>query len=173
MGAAAALAAAHELRISPRPIVLADSFAAFAAFLLLLLLPVSVYFYVFHGDWFMLYLVDVRRVPSALALFGFLAELAIGFLGFVFSAVCVRNQRNPWVVTALVGCLIGSLGVVALYPERLRVLGTFRQYQGGFGLLPYGGSLLQGALAMGGLLVVGGTFLLVRIRRGQARIQRS
>jgi hypothetical protein len=76
-------------------------------------------------------------------------------------------------VSVLVGCVIGALAVVALYPERLRVLGTFRQYQGGFGLLPYGGALLQGALAMGGLLVVGGTFLLVRIRRGQARIQRS
>jgi len=173
MGAAAALAAEHELCLSPRPVVLSDSFAAFAAFMLLLLLPVSVYFYVFHGDWFMLYLVDVRRVPSALALFGFLTELAIGLFGFALAAACVRNQHNSWVMTTLAGCVIGAAAVVAVCPDRLRAVGTLRQYQGGFGLAPYGGALLQGALAMGGLLVVGGAFLLFRIRRGQTRTQRS
>jgi hypothetical protein len=169
MGAATALAAVHELRLSPRPIVLADSGAAFAAFLLLLLLPVSVYFYVFHGDWFLLYLVDVHRVPSALALLGFFAQIVLGLLSFTLSAVCVRNQHNAWVIGVVVGCVLGGLGVVAVCPNRLKVLGTFREYQGGFGLLPYGGALLQGALAMGGLLTVGAAFLLLRIRRGQTR----
>ena len=82
VGAAAALAGAAELRVSPRPVLLSDSFGAFVAFMLLLLVPVSVYFYVFHGDWFMLYTVDVRRIPSALALLGFALELAVGLLGF-------------------------------------------------------------------------------------------
>src|SRR5437763_725749 len=90
MGAATALAASQELRLSPRPIVVSDSGAAYAAFLCLLLLPVSVYFYVFHGDWFLLYLVDLRRVPSALALLGFIVELALGLLGFTLCAVAVR-----------------------------------------------------------------------------------
>jgi hypothetical protein len=148
---------------------MSDSFAAFVAFMLLLVLPASVYFYVFHGDWFMLYLVEVRSVPSALALLGFLVELGIGLLGFGFSALCVRNQRNSWVVTALAICLAGAVGVAAFLPERLRSVGTFRQYQGGFGLVHYGGALLQGALAATGLLGVGGAFLLFRIRRGQAR----
>ena len=31
---------------------------------------------------------------------------------------------------------------------------------------------MQGALAMGGLLTAGASFLIVRIRRGQARLQR-
>jgi hypothetical protein len=173
MGAASALAAAHELRVSPRPVVLSDSFAAYVAFTLLLLLPVSVYFYVFHGDWFLLYLVDVRRIPSALALLGFFLELVIALLGFGFAAICVRSQRNPWVIGALAFCAIGALGVLAVAPDRLRVVGTFRQYRGGFGLVRYGGTLLQGALAMGGLLAAGGAFLLFRIRRGQVRIQRG
>jgi hypothetical protein len=173
MGAASALAGAHELRVSPRPVMLSDSFAAYVAFTLLLLLPSSVYFYVFHGDWFLLYLADVRRVPSALALLGFFGELVIALLGFGFAAVCVRSQRNPWVIGALSLCAIGAIGVIIAVPDRLRVVGTFRQYRGGFGLVSYGGALLQGALAMGGLLCVGGTFLLFRIRRGQARILRA
>lgn len=173
IGAASALAGAHELRVSPRPAVLSDSFAALVAFTLLLLLPVSVYFYVFHGDWFLLYLVDVRRVPSALAMLGFFVEFVIATLGFGLAAICLRSQRNPWVFGALVLCAIGALGVVAVAPERLRMVGTFRQYRGGFGLVSYGGALLQGALAMGGLLTVGGAFLLFRIRRGQVRIQRG
>ena len=172
MGAASALAGANELRVSPRPILLSDSFAAFFAFMLLLVLPVSLYFYVFHGDWFMLYTVDVRRVPSALALFGFAVELAVGLVGFAGSALCVRTSHANWAIGAVVVSVIAAVSVVFLCPERLRVVGSFRQYKGGFGLVSYGGALLQGALAMGGLLTAGASFLIVRIRRGQARLQR-
>jgi hypothetical protein len=173
MGAASALAGSHELRVSPRPMILSDSFAAFVAFALMLLLPATLYFYVFHGDWFMLYLVDVRRVPSALALLGLLCEMSLGLLGFLFGAACVRSHRKSWVIAALVICGIAALSVVIAVPERLRVVGTLRQFRGGFGLTRYGGSLLQGALAMGGLLSAGAAYLLYRIRRGQFRIQRG
>lgn len=172
MGAASALAGANELRVSPRPVFLSDSFGAFVAFMLLLVLPVSLYFYVFHGDWFMLYTIDVRRVPSALALVGFLVELAVGLLGFGCAALCIRSARASWAVTAVVVCCLAALSIVFICPERLRAVGTFRQYKGGFGLSSYGGALLQGALAMGGLLTAGASYLIVRIRRGQARLQR-
>jgi hypothetical protein len=173
MGAASALAGAHELRVSPRSIMLSDSFAAFCAFTLLLLVPATLYFYVFHGDWFMLYLVDVKRLPAALVLLGFLSEIALGLLGFLFGASCVRSQRNSWVIAGLVVCGLAALAVIVVVPERLRVVGTLRQYRGNFGLTRYGGSLLQGALAMGGLLGAGAAYLLYRIRRGQFRIQRG
>ena len=169
---AAALAGAAELRVSPRPVLLSDSFGAFVAFMLLLLVPVSVYFYVFHGDWFMLYTVDVRRIPSALALLGFALEILVGLLGFGLSALCVRNARTNWALAILLACAIAAVGVVFVCPERLRVVGSFRQYRGGFGLVGYGGALLQGALAMGSLLLAGAAFLIVRIRRGQARRER-
>jgi hypothetical protein len=172
MGAAAALAGAHELRVSPRPVLLSDSFAAFVAFLLLLVLPVSLYFYAFHGDWFMLYLVEVKRIPAALALVGFTLELAVGLLGFGCGALCVRAQRSHWVIAALFGCVIAGVSVLFTWPERLLAVGSFRQYRGGFGLTRYGGPLMHAALAMGGLLAVGATFLIVRIRRGQGRLQR-
>jgi len=166
LGAASALAGANELRVSPRPVLLTDSFAAFAAFMLLLLLPASAYFYVFHGDWFLLYTVDVRRVPSALALVGFVLEFGIGLLGFGVSAMCVRAARTTWAHATVAICAVAAISVLFICPERLRLVGSFREYRGGFGLVNYGGALMQGALAMGGLLLAGATFLVIRIRRG-------
>jgi phosphoglycerol transferase MdoB-like AlkP superfamily enzyme len=172
MGAAAALSGVHELRVSPRPFLLSDSFAAFVVFMLFLLLPASLYFYVFHGDWFMLYLVDVRRVPSPLVPLGLFAEFVFGVCGFAYAAICVRAQHSSWVAFALLACVAGALSVLLVYPDRLQHVGTLRQFQGGFGLARYGGALMQGGLAMGGLLAAGSVFLVYRIRRGQARILR-
>jgi len=169
MGAASALAGAHELRLTPRHALFSGTFAAFAAFLLLLVLPVSVYFYVFHGDWFLLYLVDVRRIPSALALFGFLFEAAFGVLGFAIGASCVRNQKGVWVSYLMIGAGVVALASLFVAPERLLLVGSYKQYQGGFGLVRYGGPLLQGALLMGGILLLGATFLVIRIRQGLSR----
>ena len=172
IGAAAAVAGSTELRVSPRPALLSDCFAAYGAFLVLLLLPTSAYFYLFHGDWFLLYTVDVRRLPSALVLFGAIAQAGLGLLGFFCAASCVRSARTGWALALVASCAVAAVAVVFVVPERLRVVGSFRQYWGGFGLEPYGGSLLQGALAMGAFLVYGAVYLLVRIRRGQMRMQR-
>jgi hypothetical protein len=169
MGAASALAGAHELRLTPRHALFSSTFAAFASFLVLLVLPVSIYFYVFHGDWFLLYLVDVRHIPSALALFGFLFEGAFGVLGFAIGASCVRNQRSNWVSYILLGVGLTAIAVLFVSPERLMFVGNYKQYRGGFGLVKYGGTLLKGGLLMGGILLLGATFLVMRIRQGLAR----
>jgi hypothetical protein len=164
VGTAAALLGGSELRLSPRPTMLTSSFKAYTLFLCLLLLPISVYFYVFHGDWFLLYAVDVHHVPSAVALLGFMAEGGFGVLGFSLGAALARSQRNGlgYAVVALAGLL--SLSVVALWPERLAVVGTCAQYHGDFGLHSYGGALMHAGLAMGLLLAYGATYLLIRIR---------
>jgi hypothetical protein len=169
MGAASALAGAHELRLTPRHALFSSTFAAFAAFLVLLVIPVTIYFYVFHGDWFLLYLVDVRRVPSALALFGFIFEAALGVLGFAIAASCVRNQRSSWVTYLLISVGLAAVAVLFVAPERLLFVGNYKQYRGGFGLVKYGGTLLKGGLLMGGILLLGATFLVMRIRQGLAR----
>jgi len=166
LGAAAALADAGELRVSPRPVLLTDGFGAFTAFMLLLLVPTSVYFYIFHGDWFMLYTVDVRYVPSAIALIGFAVEFGIGLLGFGLSASCIRSARPAWSIALIGASAFAAAAVVFLCPERLKVVGSIRQYRGGFGLVSYGGPLMQSAIVMGILLVWGAVYLLVRIRRG-------
>ena len=164
VGVAAALLGGSELRLSPRHALLTSTAKAYALFLVLVLLPVSVYFYVFQGDWFLLYAVDVRRVPSAVALLGFVAEAGFGVLGFSFGAVLARNQRPALGYAAVGMAVLCSVSILLLWPERLSVVGTLAQYRGDFGLRPYGGALMEAGLAMGLLLAYATTYLLVRIR---------
>ena len=170
-GIAAALAARVELRVSPRPPLLTRSFAAFAVFTMLVPVPVGVYFYLFHGDWFLLYTLDVHGIPSALALLGFLVLGTIGALGFAVGASMVRGQRET-LGGILVGLAVLAAGAVAVVArDRLGVVGTFAQYEGGFGLEAYGGGpLLQGGIVMGAVLLLGIVFLVWRLhlsgRRG-------
>src|SRR5262245_15963577 len=170
VGVAAALLGGSELRLSPRHAVLTSSFKAFALFLLLVLVPISVYFYVFHGDWFLLYAFDMRRIPSAVALVGFMAEAGIGVLGFLLGAGFARNQRNGLGFAVVGASAAAALAVVALWPDRLSVVGTFAQYRGDFGLRSYGGTLMQAGLVMGALLTYAAAFLLVRIRIASRRV---
>lgn len=164
VGVAAALFGGSELRFSPRRALLTSTFKAYALFLLLVLVPVSVYFYVFHGDWFLLYAVDVKRIPSAIALLGFVAEAWVGVLGFSIGAALARAQRTSVGFGLVAGAVLASVSVIVLWPERLSVVGTFAQYRGDFGLRSYGGALMQAGLAMGGLMAYGAAYLLVRIR---------
>ncbi|NOY90892.1 MAG: hypothetical protein GXP55_06730 [Deltaproteobacteria bacterium] len=163
-GLAAAIAARVELRVSPRPPLLTRSFAAWTLFSVLILVPVSVYFYVFHGDWFLLYAFDVARIPSAVALMGFVLEIGLGALGFVLGASLVRSQREV-VAGGLLGLtLLVAVAVPILAKDRLSQVGSFAQYRGGFGLEPYGdGALFAGTLAMSSLTLAGFAFLLARL----------
>ena len=77
-GLAAALAGRQELRMSPRPIALTRSFGAYLSYVSLVVVPASAYFYAFHGDWFLHYTVDVERIPSAVALVGFVGQAGLG-----------------------------------------------------------------------------------------------
>lgn len=169
-GLAAALAAKAELRVSPRPAVLTRSFAAYMLFVMFVLIPASLYFYVFHGDWFLLYLMDVRRVPSALALVGFVGEAALGAGSFAVGAALVRAQREGMGKALLFLALVGAVAVVVVARDRLAVVGTYAQYRGGFGLAHYGaGALLQGTVAMGLIMALGVTYLLVRLHMSGTR----
>lgn len=169
IGVAAALAAGRELRFSPRHALLTASFKAFTLFVVLLLLPVSVYFYVFHGDWFLLYAVDVRRVPSAVALAGLLIEAALAVAGFVTGAALARGQRVGAGYAVVLTSVAAAAAVVLVWRDRLAVVGTFSQHRGDYGLHPYGGTLLQGGAALGGILLVGAVYLVARIRLAQRR----
>ena len=165
IGVAAALAAAERLRFSPRPVLLTGGFAVYALFLGLLFVPVSAYFYIFHGDWFLLYLIDVQKIPSALALLFFVLEACLGVLGYVLGASLARAQNMASGSAIAGGCLIASVAVVFAFPDRLSVVGTFAQYRGDFGLVSYQAStVLQGAVPMGALLLAGTAFLLIRLR---------
>ena len=170
-GIAAALAGRVELRVSPRPALLTHSFAAFAIFACLVVVPISVYFYIFHGDWFLLYLIDVRDVPSALALLGFVVEVGFGALGFFVGASMVRHQREGLGGSLAFLALIAAALVVVIARDRLSLVGTSRQFHGNFGLEPFmgGGAILQGAIVMGAILLVATASLLQRLRSSSRR----
>ncbi len=166
-GVAAALAGRVELRLSPRAPLLSRSFGAYAIFAGLVLVPVSVYFYVFHGDWFLLYFLDVRKVPSAVAMVGFLLQLGLGAAGFAFGASQVRAQRDGAAFGGFLALLALAVAVPFAARTRLALVGSYAQFQGHFGLEPYGrGPLMQGAILMGAFLVGGLGALLLRLHLG-------
>lgn len=163
-GMASSLAGRHELKMSPRPILLTRGFLAYLSYASLVVVPASVYFYVFHGDWFLLYTVDIGKIPSAVALLGFVLQAGLGGLGYLVGALLVRNQREA-IVGVLVGMLlIGGVAVVVVYVDRLAQVGSYAQFHGQFGLEAYqGGPLMTGGLAIGAILVTGLAFLLTRL----------
>lgn len=163
-GLGSAIAGRHELRMSPRPIPLTRSFLAFVSYAVFVIVPASVYFYVFHGDWFLLYAIDVNRIPSAVALVGFVLQAGLGAIAFMLGAVLVRGQREA-IAGVLVGlCLVGAAAVIVVYADRLAQVGSYAQFHGQFGLEAYeSGPLMTGGLAMAGLLLGGLAFLLVRL----------
>lgn len=163
-GLAAAIAGRVELKVSPRPALLTRSALAFLMFDFLVLVPASAYFYVFHGDWFLLYVLDVRQIPSAVALVGFLFQGAVAAGGFAVGAGLVRAQREILAGGILAGTVVAGAGTVFAASERLSQVGTYAQYHGRFGLVPFtDGPLLIGTIVMSTIIAVGLGFLLVRI----------
>ena len=163
-GLAAALAGRQELRASPRPVALTRSFFAYLSYPVFVVVPTSVYFYVFHGDWFLLYLVDVSSVPSAVALVGFALQIGLGALGFLLGAILVRTQREVAVGVLLGVLMVAAVGVLLAYGDRLAQVGSYAQFHGQFGLEPFeGGPILTGALATSAIALFGLSFLLVRL----------
>jgi hypothetical protein len=168
-GLAAALAARSDLRVSPKPAAFSRAFLAYLLFAGLVLVPYSVYFYLFHGDWYLLYLVDTGRVPSAVVLVGCLLEIALGAGGFLLGASLIRTQRDPWLGASIGATVALGLAVIPVARPRLSVVGSYAQYQGDFGLAAYGGALLQGTLWMSLWLVLGLGYLLYRLGPGARR----
>jgi hypothetical protein len=169
-GIAAALASRVELKVSPRPAMLTRSFIAYMIFVAIVLVPISAYFFVFHGDWFLLYYIDVRRVPSAIALVAFVAEAGVGALGFGLGAALVRSQRDGIAIAALLLAVVASGVIVVIEPDRLMRVGSYVQYHRNFGLSDYGGPLLQGTIAMAVLLLLGLVLLLARLHAAGRRL---
>lgn len=169
-GLLSALAGRAEVKLSPKHALLTRAFGAFMLFLCCVLVPVTVYFYVFHGDWFLLYLVDCALIPSAIALLGFIAQTLIGVAGFSLAASFLRTQRETLAaVLAGLAILLGAL-VPGLLRERLSVVGTYAQFDRSFGLTDFSQSpLFLGVIAMNAIALIGFTFLLGRVWFGERR----
>ncbi|MBX3248910.1 MAG: hypothetical protein KF901_17165 [Myxococcales bacterium] len=169
-GIAAALASRVELRVSPRPPLLTRAFAAQLLFTALVTVPAGVYFYVFHGDWFLLYTVDVARIPSAAALVGFLALGGVTGLGFVVGASAVRSQREIVGGAVAGAAVLAGVGAAFVAKERLGLVGTFAQFQGAFGLRSFTEDIiLHGTFLAWTVFLAGQVFTLLRLGFGARR----
>jgi hypothetical protein len=169
-GIAIALAGRSEIRVSPRPVLLTSSATALLLYASLLVVPVGVYFYVLHGDWFLVYMVDVQRVPSALALIGFLLLVGVGLVGFACAAALARAQRDAISGALLAVAMVASAAVALVLRERLSVVGTHAQFTRGFGLTDFSAGPVQpSAWLMGSILVLGLMGTVARVIWGRGR----
>ncbi len=170
VGVLAALAGRAEIKLSPRHPLLTRSFAALVIFSVCVLVPISVYFYVFHGDWFLLYLVDVRDVPSAVALVGFVLEAMLAMAGFALGASLLRSQREGLAGGLAGAALLLAVLVPVLLRDRLSRVGSYAQFSGGFGMTDFSaGPLLTGTVVMSLAFLLAAGFLLGRLWVGERR----
>lgn len=169
-GIGAAIAARAELHESPHPAFLTRPFWAWALFAGLVLIPISAYFYVFHGDWFLLYRVDVAAIPSAIALLLFAAEGAVGALGFLAGASLVRTKKTDLAAAFLALVCVLALAPIVYFRRELEVVGTHRQFHRGYGLTSFSETALYpGSFFMAIVLLAGLGFLVTRLELSSRR----
>ncbi len=170
VGALAALAGRAEIKLSPRHPLLTRSFAAYVIFAICVLVPISVYFYVFHGDWFLLYFIDVREIPSAIALVAFVLEGLVGVVGFSIGATLLRSQREGLVGASAALALAMAVLIPLVFRDRLAHVGTYAQWLGGFGLVDFtAGPAFLGTILMSVAFLVAASFLVGRLWVGERR----
>lgn len=161
-GIGAAIASRSDLRAHLKSAWSTTSFWAAMTFAVFVLVPVGVYFYVFYGDWSLGYAYDVERIPSALAMLTFFFATGIYALSFGIGAWFVRAQYERIGVGLAVGLAVLFVAPNVLVRERLAQVGTFAQYGGGFGLIPWSRSpLVASSLAFLALLTAGYVALVV------------
>ncbi len=136
-GALAAHAGREEVRHSADPMWRMEAFLAYALFVGMLLLPTVLYFYVFHGDWFLFYGIDTGRAPWAWGLLVLAAVAGVAALGFWLSAALCRIDREAAVRRIAGFTLFVALGVWPLAWGRLSLVGSYREFTREYGLVGY------------------------------------
>jgi hypothetical protein len=136
-GISAAHAGRDEVRLSPEPIWRMETFSAYALFVALVLLPTTIYFYAFHGDWFLMYSVDTGAAPWLWGIVAILAMLASAAAGFRLGVAFCRASRALAVRRAVTGALLIGVSVWPLAWNRLSAVGSYRQFARDYGLIPF------------------------------------
>ena len=136
-GALAAHAGREEVRHSADPVWRMEAFLAYALFVGFVLVPTVLYFYVFHGDWFLLYWVDTELAPWFWGILVLLAVAGLGALGFRLGAALCRANRERAIHRIAVVTFVLALGVWPLAWRRLSLVGSYRQFTRDYGLTGY------------------------------------
>ncbi len=136
-GAFAAYSGREEVRLSADPVWRMESFLGYALFVAFVLLPATILFYAFHGDWFLFYFVDTSRAPWLIGLLVALAVAGAAWFGFQLGGAFCRASRDTAARRLAAGALISALAIWPLAWSRLSVVGTYRQYTRDYGLTSY------------------------------------
>lgn len=136
-GALSAYAGRDEIRHSGDAVWRSEAFLAYALFVGFVLLPTDVYFYVFHGDWFLFYVVNTKSAPWVWGLLTVLLLLGVAFLGFRLGAALCRASRDDAARRITIAAVLFGLAVWPLAWERLSVVGSHRQFTRDYGLVPF------------------------------------
>jgi hypothetical protein len=136
LGAAFALASKAELARHDGPLLTSRAAGIVTGFALLVFMPVTAYFAIFHGDWAYLYLVAWRSVPSAVDMALVLAAGACVIAGFAAGVPAARARATRGMAMLIGAPLSAALLVVALCARRLMVSASYAQFHGAFGVEP-------------------------------------
>ncbi len=161
--AADELARAHASPFATR------SLAVVALFGLLVFAPAAAYFLVFQEDWAWAYLVDRRRMPSAVELALVLLDAAAPALGFLAATSRARARRLVPLLGLAALALAPAFAFVLVALPRLTVDATYTQFHLDFGRHPVAGGPLGWALLGVDAVVVAGVAWTVRQLRALSR----
>jgi hypothetical protein len=134
LGALAALAAARELRASPRPAHRSRAFRAVALHELLVAMPVAAYVLGRLTDWALGYTTDGARIPSVILAIVVVLHGALGLAGFAAGSHWLREHRPRAVFGLVIACVGVTAAGAILGHERLAVVGTWTQFRSGYGM---------------------------------------
>jgi len=166
MGALSAHAGRDEVRHSADPVWRMEAFLAYALFVGFVLLPVVIYFYAFHGDWFLSYWVDTGRAPWVWGMLAALFLVGAASLGFWLGAALCRASRDRAVRRIAVSALFIAAALWPLGWDRLSVVGSYRQFTRDYGLVTFLASpAFYSGLAMLAITGAAFTWLVYRIDR--------
>lgn len=165
-GALSAHAGRDEIRHSADPLWRMEAFLAYSLFVALVLVPTAIYFYVFHGDWFLFYWIDTGRAPWFWGLAAGLLVLGAASLGFILGAALCRASRDALVRRLSAGVLFVALAIWPSIWRRLSVVGSYRQFSRDYGLTAFFASpAFYSGLVTGLLLLAAFVWLVYRIDR--------
>ncbi len=165
-GALSAYAGRDELRHSSDPVWRMETFLAYTLFVTLVLLPTAIYFYVFHGDWFLFYWVDTARAPWFWGLLGAVLLLGAASLGFRIGLALCRASRDLTTRRITVGTVLVALAIWPLAWSRLSAVGSHRQFWRDYGLMNFFSSpAFYSGFAMALIIVLAFGWLIYRVDR--------
>jgi hypothetical protein len=174
LGGAISLACRVQLRLNPRPWYATRYFAAMIGFFSLVFLPAAAYRYFFHPDWSVMYLLDTSSTPGLFGLIGLLLLGASAIGAFVLGNYCARAHREWLLLTTLALAVAGIATIAAIGVERIKLVGSFAQWQGSFGLRPLAATdLFLAVVVMGACAALAWLHILVLFAREGAAVRNA